>query len=138
MSDALKSTVDNINDNQDVACKQLCELTMSLKKYSTEMSEHVASTNKRFAVIARDMKDIRKEHDTMIGEVKEAVIGLHHIANEVKRFYAEFKEDRKEQMSMIHQNNVFRDRLLGGVGAVALLGTLITIAINIDPIKNLF
>lgn len=129
---------EDIKHNIDDRVKAIDEKhTASIGHLSSKLDEHILDTKDKFKCVEANMQELRQENHIMIGEVKQAVVGLTYIADEVKRFYSEFKTDRTEQMSMIKQNNSFRDRLLGGVGVITLLGTILTIVINYSAIKTL-
>lgn len=126
-----------VHAQQQAQGEKLGSISDRLDQYRGDLSNHVQNTANKFATVDKEMHDLRAEQVAMVHEVKTAVNGLERIADRVSDFYEEFKDDRTEQMKMIQTNNSFRDRLLGGVGVLTLIGTILTVVINADALKTL-
>lgn len=135
--DPIEQRIIEVHARQEAQNERLSSISDNLGSLKTDLSDHVQSTDNKFNTIDREMHDLRTEQVVMVHEVKDAVKGLERIANRVGDFYEEFKDDRSEQMGMITANNTFRDRLLGGVGVLTLVGTILTVVLNLDALSNL-
>lgn len=123
---------------QESHAEKLGVLADSIDRYRDDLSDHIQHTASKFQHMDKEMRDLRTEHILLVHEVKAAVNGLERIANQVGIFYKEFKVSRDKQLRMIQLNNTFRDRLLGAVAAVTVIGTLVTIMSNLDSIIKAF
>lgn len=136
--DKIEKQIEDVKTLQSAHNEKLGIMTHNVERYREDLSEHIQTTSKIVNRIDKDINQLRHEHMEVVHEVRSAVDGLEKIANQVSSVYSEYKQDRDRQMKMIQINNTFRDRLLGAVGALTLLGTLLTVIINIDAIQKLF